>query len=455
MKRLFFTLLLIGLSFLGFTQEMKMEECIQYALTNNITLSNTKIRTSVARENYHQAQRNLLPSIETGISGNQLFGRSIDPKTNSYVSEGSILSASMYLSTQINLFDGFKKYNRIRYNKLKYLISREDIHQSQMELAFKVMNSYYDVLYYTKLEQIAIEQVKLTKLNLKSTKKQIDLGLKAGSDLLEMQAQEASETHNQIKVKNKKETALLSLKKLMNFPVNQNLTLSETALLSYSNTIPNVDSIYQIAHTHMPLLKKSELNVKAEKKNLAIQRGNLYPSLNFGGSISSSYSNSWKEAIDPNNNALGYKTVPLKNQLSDNISKRIYLQLIYLQLNIPIFSRWANRSAIRNAKYRLKIAQNDLKETEQTLYQEIVDEHQQLMALIEEQKQLQAKQKAMNKAYKIAEKKLKQGLINVIDFYTAKNQLANAEAELLRTQLQRIIKEKTIEFYMGNSAINN
>ncbi len=211
-----------------------------------------------------------------------------------------------------------------------------------------------------------------------------------------------------------------------------------------------MDSIYEMAHTHMPLLKKSELNVEAGKKNLAIQRGNLYPSLSFGGNMSSSYSDSWKEAIDPKNKDLGYKTVALHNQISDNISKRIFLQL-----NIPIFSRWESHSAIKNAKYNLEIARKELKETEQTLYQEIVGEHQQLMALIEEQKQLQSKQKAMNEAYKIAEKKLKQGLINVIDFYTAKNQLANAEAELLRTKLQQIIKEKTIAFYMGNSAINN
>ncbi len=220
MKRLFFTVLLIGLSFLGLSQEMKLEECIQYALANNIALSNTEIRASVAKENYCQAKRNLLPVVETGISGNQLFGRSIDPKTNSYVSEGSILSANMYLAAQINLFDGFKKQNNIRYNKLQYLISREDINQSQMELSFKVMNSYYDVLYYKELERIATEQVKLTKMNLKRTKKQIDLGLKAASDLLEIQAQEASEIHNQITTKNKKETALLTLKKLMNFPVN-------------------------------------------------------------------------------------------------------------------------------------------------------------------------------------------------------------------------------------------
>lgn len=444
MIRIIFTLLLSLLSFLGLAQEMKMEECVRYALSNNIALSNAAINGLVAKEEYRQAKRNMLPIIESGISGGQLFGRSIDPQTNTYVSEGSILSADVYLTAQVNLFDGFKKQNSIRYTKLQYLMRQEDQSQTKMELAFKVMNSYYDVLYYEKLEQIATEQVKLTELNFQHTKKQIELGLKAESDLLEMEAQKAAEVHNQIVMKNKKETALLTLKKLMNFPVTDKLLVIESIVPLFSNTQLSIDSIYEVAYRHMPLVKKSLLNVKAGKKKLAIQRGDLYPSLSFGGNVSSSYANSWKEPIDPNNKDLGYKTVSLHDQFSDNVSKRLFLRM-----NIPIFSRWGSRSGIKTAKYDLEIAQNELLETERSLYQEIAENHQELTALAEEQNQLQIKQKAMKEAYRIAEKKLEQGLINVMDFYTAKNQLAHAEAELLRTQLQRIIKEKTIDFYLG------
>ncbi len=449
MIRLIFTVFFVSLSVFGLSQEMKMEACINYALEHNIELFNTEINASIAKEQYQQSKRNILPVIETGISANQLFGRSIDPKTNAYVSKGSILSANMYLGAQINLFAGFKKQNNIRYNKLQYLMSQEQVSQSQMELAFKVMNAYYDVLYFSELEKIAADQVELTKLNLRRIQKQIELGLKAESDLLEIQAQEAAETHRQITVKNKKETALLTLKKLMNFPLNKVIYISENKLVNDKKTDVSVNNIYEAAHSHMPLLKKSELNVKAVQKYLAIQRGNLYPSLNFGGNISSSYTNSWKEPIDPNNNDLGYETVSLNQQISDNISKQLFLQL-----NFPIFSRWSNRSAIKIAKYNVETARNELKETEQALHQEITEDYQQLKALEEEQNQLKIKQQAMEEAYKIAEKKLEQGLINVIDFYTAKNQLANAEAELLRTQLQRIIKEKTIDFYLGKKFYN-
>lgn len=446
MIRLLLTLVLLLMSYLGVTQQMQLEDCIKYALANNLTVATAQVNTDITKEKYRQAKRNMLPIVESAISGTQLFGKSIDPNTNSYVAEGSILSANMYVGAQLNLFEGFKRQNMIRYNKLQHLMSKEDCNQAKMELAFQVMHNYYDVLYFEQLQQIADEQIKLTQLNLENTEKLIELGLKAESDLLEMRAQEAAEIHNRITVKNKKETALLALKKLMHFPLSEVLELTQEIISPLVSVTPSIDSIFQIAYTHMPLLKKSELNVKAVRKSLAMQRGDLFPSLSFGGNLSSNYADSWKKPIDPNNTDLGYKTVSFRDQIDENISKRIFLRL-----QIPIFSRWANRSAIKTAKYELQIARNELENTALTLRQEIVEEYQQLTALKEEKRQLQNKQQAMQEAYRIAEKKLEQGLVSVMDFYAAKNQLANAEAELLRTQLQLKIKEKTIDFYLGKA----
>ena len=62
---------------------------------------------------------------------------------------------------------------------------------------------------------------------------------------------------------------------------------------------------------------------------------------------------------------------------------------------------------------------------------------------------LQSKKDALKEAYIVAEKKLEQGLISVIEFYTAKNQLAQSETDWVRTLLQIKIKEKTIRIYLG------
>jgi len=55
----------------------------------------------------------------------------------------------------------------------------------------------------------------------------------------------------------------------------------------------------------------------------------------------------------------------------------------------------------------------------------------------------------LREAFAVSEKKLEQGLISVLEFYTAKNQLAQAEADWMRTILQLNVKERTIRFYMG------
>ncbi len=443
MVRLLFILEFLLFSNFVFSQDMTLRQCIDYATEHNLNLSDMRINTEIAKENHRQSKRDILPRVSSGINGNQVFGRSIDPNTNTYISEGSIYSANMYIAAEMVIFEGFAKKNTIDYNKLQYLMSKENFNQLQMELEFKIMNSFYDIIYYDKLLDIADEQVKLTELNLKKVEKLISLGLKAESDLLEMKAQAAAEIHNRISIKNQKEKALFNLKKLMNYPVNEQFNIAQPIIYDFDYNI-SADSVYEVANTQMPLLKKTAFNIEVVKKQLAISKGRLYPTLVFGSSISSSYTDSWKEAINPKNTDLGYRTVDFDRQFSDNMSKRIYLQL-----NIPIFNRWQRCSHIKKAKLNLEIAKNEYETAKLTLRQDIAENYRLATALKEEQKQLEVKKQAMQKAYQIAERKMQQGLINILEFYSAKNQLANTEAELLKTKLLLIVKQKTFDFYMG------
>jgi outer membrane protein TolC len=88
-------------------------------------------------------------------------------------------------------------------------------------------------------------------------------------------------------------------------------------------------------------------------------------------------------------------------------------------------------------------------EEQQKLYRLVNEDVQQLNSLQKELDLLETKKEATQEAFLIAEKKLDQGLISIIEFYTAKNQLAQAETEWIRTLLQLKIKEKTIRIYLG------
>lgn len=124
-------------------------------------------------------------------------------------------------------------------------------------------------------------------------------------------------------------------------------------------------------------------------------------------------------------------------------------QSLYVSLQIPLFERWDRMSQVKKAKLERQMAINHQQEEQQALYQQIVEDMQRLESFTKEFEQLNAKTEALAAAFSIAEKKLEEGLINVIEFYTAKNQLAQAEADRMRTLLQLQLTENTIRFYMG------
>ena len=216
------------------------------------------------------------------------------------------------------------------------------------------MHQYYDVLYFNNLVDIVQEQVVLTKLNVDKTNKLIELGLKAESDLLEMKAQEATELHNLVTAKNQLELAILSLKNLMNWPIDGKLHIENDPLLFTTESLPKNKIILESAMQHMPSIQLAELDVEATKKQVDIARGNLVPRLSMGGGIYTNYADSRLEEFYPDNpNNPVTRTISFREQWSQNMA-----QSVFITLQIPIFNRWNGMSQVKQAKWERTMALN-------------------------------------------------------------------------------------------------
>jgi outer membrane protein len=224
----------------------------------------------------------------------------------------------------------------------------------------------------------------------------------------------------------------------MNYPVDQELKLQDLNDISYvsSAVFENADSVYSMAVKHLPGVEAKQLELNAVEKNLAISRGQLSPSVAlFGGYYTGYYETRTDEAGNP---------IPFRDQFSNNAS-----QSVGLSLSIPVFARWRNRSQIKLSKLDLEAKKVELQDYKNQLYYEIESYCQELSATSAEYLQAKKQTESNELAFEVAQKKKEQGLINILDFYTSKNLLSNAQGELLRTKLQYIIKRKTIDFYMG------
>jgi outer membrane protein len=136
--------------------------------------------------------------------------------------------------------------------------------------------------------------------------------------------------------------------------------------------------------------------------------------------------------------------IGLSKQFKNNIS-----QYLGASLSIPVFSRWSNRSEMKQAKLEVELAKARLDSKRQQLYFEVTSTLNELEALKKEYLQYEKQKEVDLLAYQTAEKKIEQGLISVIDFYVVKNRYATTNSQVLRAKLQLEMKRKILDFYMG------
>lgn len=412
-----------------------LTRCISFAIENNIGLKQKEIQKKLATEDLSQSKRNLLPEISASSRAGISFGRSVDPNTNDIVNN-EFFNNSYELGASLTIFNGFKQVNQIEYQKFRKKASELNRLNAIDDLAFSVMNSYFDVLYYQGALKIALEQVETSRINLKKIEKQVDLGMKSKTDLLEMRANLETEELGRIQVENNLKKAMLQLKQHMNLTEGTDLILDaeQSPMVPAGNQ--QQENLFNSYTQWSPYYQSFEAQLKASRKSLAISRSQLYPSLSAYGSMGTGF---YETTKDDSGKTIGFGT-----QLDNNRS-----QYLGASVNIPIFSRWAARSSIKKAKLGVEEAQNTLDEEKQKLYFEMANNLNDLEALEKEYNQYQKQQEADQQAFQASERKFEQGLVNVVDFYIAKNRLANSESQVLKARLQWEVKKKILDFYMG------
>ncbi len=418
-------------------KQWTLDECIQYALENNLDIETQTIITRVDKEQLNQAKRGRLPNIGAYSGYNVNFGKSVDPNTNA-LTYSSFASNSYSLNSSVTLFDGFVKNNQIAYNRFVYLAGIEDEKTVKIDIAFEVMNAFHNTLYYNGLLEIVSQQKELSELNLHKVKKQAEVGISAQTDILEIDARLADEELLVIRTQNNLKASLLKLKRIMNYPVADELEINDIKNneLIRTTELESADNVYSLALEHLPAVKAKNQLLNAFKKSVAISKGNLYPSLSMGAGYNTGH---YETRTDEFGNSVSFK-----NQFKNNAS-----QNLGVSLSIPVFNRWNTRSNIKLTQLSFEKEKVSLENFKNQLYYEIESYCQELAAASAEYAQAKKQTASNEQAFEVAEKKKEQGLINILDFYTSKNLLSNARSELLRTKLQYLLKRKTIDFYLG------
>lgn len=412
-------------------QKWSLENCIKYAIENNFDVKQSEVDLGIAEQNYRQSKWNLMPNIGASSGAGYSFGRT--------VVEGELVSDKYFyndysLGASMNLFNGFSMQNQISYNKFRKKAAENTNINAVDNLAFLVMNSFYDVIYYEELLKITTDQKELSVINLKKTEILVSTGLKATADLLEVNANLEKDEFTCIQTENMLESAWIRLRKAMNISPDSSIVLTRSVNPDIGRVEVNmeVSDLYKEYSLWSPQIKSFENTWVASKKYLNIQKAGLFPSLRTSASYGTYF-----YPTDANRD--------FSYQINANQNK--YLGL---SLNIPIFRQHNNITNIKLARLQAESAKNKFEQVKQELLYEMATNYSDLKASQSEFKQAKKQLEADTLAYQAAEKKYSQGMINVIDFYTAKNRMTTTTAQVLRSGLTVEVKKKIIDFYRGN-----
>lgn len=417
-----------------------LEECIRHAQENNIQIKRQELMTEVSKNDHFQSKMNLLPDLGAGWnhqfgSGRTLSTDSIYRWVNTNVQEGS-----MGIQSEMNLFRGFRDMNAISKSKFDLKKSLADLDKAKNDISMNIAAGYLQVLLDEELYQVAKSQVELTQLQVERNKKLVEVGNVARGNLLEMQAQLAREQVNLTNAQNSQTIDYLTLTQMLELDSVGDFKIYHPENLTIDESVPlqSVQDIYAAAEANMPEVKSSEYELESRKKDLAIQKGALSPSLSLQALYYTRY----------NPDAVDYTNPQAEYTFTDQLKDKKYKQLS-LNLSVPIFNRFNTRTNISNSKIAVEDAEYSLVQTKKVLYKTIQQAHADAKAAYDNFVSRREAVVSSEEAFKYTQQKYEVGLSSAVDFNIAKNNLSKAKSDFAQAKYEYIFKTKILDFYKG------
>ena len=444
LNRIITILLSLGLSASAlFGQEvMTLKDCMRYAVENSSKVKLQELEVDDARVARRDAiMQAFTPQVSASTYAYSNFGRSVDPETNTYVSTTSF-NNGYSVSGGITLFDGFAAVNNMKVTKtaLKMGIDQERLTEDQICLA--TMEAYCNALYYGQLAEILQGQVETSEATLALAKKQEELGQKGYTDVIEMEAELADRQYQLISAKNMYADAMLTLKDIMFWPMDQELliddSIAESEVIATLFPTDEKEQIIEYAVNNLPSVSIAKATMENALVDLKSAKWAFSPSLSLYAGWSTSY------YTYPG--MQGYVPTPFHSQFKNNGGE--YIQL---SLSIPIFDRLSTFSKLnrkKNAYSRASIQyEQKVREVEAEVTRAIQDRDGASAAYIQADRRAELQEEA----YHLNLKRFEQGLISTIDFQKASDNWLNAKTTRLDALLKFYIKRCVVDYYNGVS----
>ena len=407
-----------------------MHQCMQYAVKHNHEVKRAELELDNYQAGKTAAIGRFLPEIDARVGAQYNFGRAIDPETNIYT-DVSTFSNVYSLQASLPVFDGFSRIHALRAAKASVLMGQSAFRQKQNQTALSVLQAYANAAYYEGLVRMAGEKVEETTLLLRQTRVLEEVGRKSSADVAQVESQKAEADYELTHQQNLLASALLELKKGMNYPLTDSLRLTIDEVTARDardyGSLPTSRNL-------VPELLVAQYQMQASKHEWHQARSAILPTLSFSAGLNTTYFHTLHS-----DDAQSFRS-QLKNNMGEYLG---------FTLSIPLFNRLQTATSIRRAKNNYRIACENYAQKQLELEKLAREAWQDWQGYLKQTEQMLQKVEADSIAYQLTRRQFEEGLSTAIDLHTTSSQLLKSKATLLQCRLMAIVKEQLVRYYQG------
>ena len=408
-------------------KQWTLKECIDYAIENNITLKQAKIREQSAQEDVKQSRAALLPTLSANT--NQGVGYSPFDESGA---DKTYYNGSYSVNAQWTVWNGGQNTNALKMSKLTAEQSELAVEETSNDIQETITKLFVQILYMTEAIEVNRQSLETSKKNEERGRTMVEVGKMSKADLAQLTAQRVAgeyaivESETQLAKYKQQLKSELELLDQSTFDIAVPVTSDQQALAD----IPTMLSVYEAALMQRPEIKSAQLGIESSNLQLKSAKAGYLPSVTMSANASTSTNSmsqvSWGQQMK---NGLG---------LSASVG-----------VSVPIFDGRKTKTSIRKAKIAREQATLSVRKEEDNLYYTI--EGLWLDAVNNQQKFISASASVDSEqaSYDLLQEQFNLGLKNIVELLSGKDKLLTAQQNKLQSKYMTILSQQLLKFYEG------
>lgn len=419
-------------------KQWTLQECLDYALENNIQLQKSRNDYLSGVEDTKMAKAARLPSLSvTSSQGFTNYPSASASFSDSHSGSYGFSSRNSYTGTYginagLTLYNGGKLQTAVKRQNLQNQIDALSVEESANDIRVAIVQAYMQALYAREAVEIAINTAKTSEAQRDRAREMFQAGSISQVDLAQLESQYQSDAYQVVVARTSLDNYKLQLKQLLELDITDQIELSvpEINESAVTRVLPDKTQIYATATENMPEIKRGELAVEAADLDIRQARAGFYPSLGLTASVGTGH-------MSGNNYESGSQ---IWNRFNENVG---------LSLSIPIFSNRQNRTATNKARIAAASSRLDQQDLLKTLLREVETAYLDAVSAQSQYVAANEKERYARQSYELTDEQFRVGMKNTVELITAQNEWSAAQQEVLQAKYMALLNMELLNIYQG------